>query len=1127
MRGKQFSEILSGLAEALSIPGARVEAVGLVPSCEALVLARLSLKIDGPLLIITRDEKSAEELHQHLQFFWPVERGRGLYLYPRLKSDFLAGEARQQRIEALEGLRRVEEGPVALVASLEAVSQEVPPVEVFYGSVLEISRSQTLDRDELSRRLTESGYRRVDMVEEGGDYGVRGGIVDVFSPLNENPLRIEFFGDQVESIREFNPADQLSIKKVERARILPLVEPVPTERGSESVTPKPFGGAIFEYLGARGVVVLDEADLVKEKLETPGQEDDEKKERTEGLVSASSAGPPCRIDPALLAEALEKNPVLELSTLPLSREGNNGAFTLTTNTVTSFKGRFHAFIEQLKEWMVRGSSVLLVSHNEYQARRLKALLEDYDLGARIYGDLLELTGEGAGDGFHALPSLSICVGSLPSGFEFPAVGMVVITEAEVFGAAKKVREKGKPKPGKFFSDFRDLKVGDYVVHLDYGIGQYLGISHINVTERNAEFLKIRYAGGEALYVPVESLNLVQKYLGSGDVRPQLDRLGGTAWKRKKASVKESIRRLAEELLELYAARQAAEGHPFSPDGHWHQEFDSAFEYEETPDQLKAIEEVKADMERPGPMDRLICGDVGYGKTEVAMRASFKAVMDSKQVAVLVPTTILAQQHFNTFSRRFEPYPVRVEMLSRFKTPGEQKAVIEGLARGSVDIVIGTHRLLQKDIVFKDLGLVVVDEEQRFGVRHKERLKKLRKSVDVLTITATPIPRTLHLSLMGVRDLSIIDTPPEDRLSIETHLVRFSDDIIRKAILKEIERGGQVYFVHNRVENIEAMRKYLRKVVPEGRVGVAHGQLPERALEKKMLSFLKREFDILLATSIIESGLDIPSVNTIIINRADRFGLAQLYQLRGRVGRDRYKAYAYLLIPGRDTVTDVARKRLKAIQEFTELGSGFRLAARDMEIRGAGNILGAEQSGHIAAVGFDLYCRLIEETVHEIKGEEYEEEVETEVDLGIQGFIPQDYVTDTNLRLMIYKKLSSLKEVESLQSYARDLEDRYGKLPPPVERLIEYFEIKIMARALKLERLKMEEGACLMTFHPSTPLDPGAVIELVKRKGEGAGFVSENSVQIKLHDGGWENAFMDLKKVLQDFISHDNLNRNGL
>ncbi len=1125
MSDRSFEEILGALSETLCESRKSAEVMGLLPSARALLLAKLYEKTARPMLIITGDNQTGRELHRDMEFFWPAEKGRGLFFYPHLRSGFMAQEARLERMEALEGLRSNAEGPAAAVASLNAVFQSVPPEETFVAHLLEISCGDFLDRDNLSRSLSDAGYQRADMAEEVGDFSVRGGIVDVFPPLSENPVRIEFFGDKVESIREFSVADQLSIKRVEKIRVVPVKEPTAEEQPARQGGSQPMEGTVFEYLGANGVIVLDEAGLIREKLKAgPPQEEQEEMSEGEVAFSSDSSPMPRYLDTALLREGMERAVVLGLSTLSLGPEDQDAAHNLVSNRVASFRGKFNNFIEQLKSWIAGGYSTLLVSHNEYQARRMKALLEDYDLGAKIYGHLRELAGEGGGWKSSALPPLAICIGSLTAGFEIPAARLVVVTELEVFGAVKKVREKTKRKAGKFVSDFRDLRVGDFVVHVDYGIGQYRGMFDLGINSRSSEFLKIQYAGGEFLYVPVESLNLVQKYAGSGAVQPSLDRLGSSAWKRKKASVKESVRKLAKELLELYASRELVEGHSFSPDNPWHQEFDSAFEYEETPDQLKAIEEVKADMERPRAMDRLICGDVGYGKTEVAMRASFKVVMDSKQVAVLVPTTILAQQHLNTFSRRFEPYPVKLEVLSRFKSPKEQNAILEGLAEGRVDIVIGTHRLLQKDVVFKNLGLMVVDEEQRFGVKHKEKLKKLRKMVDVLTLTATPIPRTLYLSMMGVRDLSIIDTPPEDRLSIETHLLRFSDQVIRKAIMKEIERGGQVYFVHNRVESIEAMRKYLRKLVPEVKIGVAHGQMRERSLENIMIRFLSREFDLLLATSIIESGLDISSVNTILINRADRFGLSQLYQLRGRVGRDKYKAYAYLLVPAKDAITEIARERLKAIQELTELGSGFRLATRDMEIRGAGNILGAEQSGHIATVGFDLYCRLIEETIHEIKGDEYQEELEAEIDLGYQGMIPQDYVTDTNLRLMIYKKLSPLKEAEELSGYRGELEDRYGKLPPPMQKLMEYFEIKIMAGRLRLEKLKIEGENCLLTFHETTPLEPDAVIDLVKRKGEGARFVSDKTIQIKLYDGDSENIFIYLKKLLQDFINNDNFNR---
>ncbi len=674
------------------------------------------------------------------------------------------------------------------------------------------------------------------------------------------------------------------------------------------------------------------------------------------------------------------------------------------------------------------------------------------------------------------------VGHLSRGFRLPEAGLQLWAETDVFEEERKTHEQRRRSATRtFLSDFRDLKVDDLVVHVDHGIGVFVGLKRIDVGSAPQEFMELRYAGEDKLFVPVERLDLVQKYTGAA--RPSLDKLGGTTWEKAKTRVKKAMRDMAEELLKLYAARKAMPGHAFTPDSHWQQEFEDSFEWELTVDQANAITDIKRDMESSTTMDRLLCGDVGYGKTEVAMRAAFKAVMDGKQVAFLAPTTVLAFQHLKTLKDRFAAFPVRVDMVSRFRTKGEQKQTLEDLQAGKVEIIVGTHRLLSKDVAFRDLGLLVVDEEQRFGVAHKERIKQMRKRVDVLTMTATPIPRTLNMSLAGIRDMSIIETPPKDRLSIQTNVVKFDQAVISRAIRTEIERGGQVYFVHNRVESIYSLGDLITRLVPEARVVVGHGQMDEETLEKAMVDFVAHKYDVLLATTIIENGLDISNANTIIINRADRYGLSQLYQLRGRVGRSDRRAYAYLLVPPEDSLSTVAKKRLAAIREFSDLGSGFRVAALDLEIRGAGNLLGGEQSGHIEAIGFDMYMKLLEQTIKELKGEEIEDELRANVNLRVDLRIEDDYIPDMNQRLTVYRRMGGVRTEDELDRLVLEVRDRYGPPPDSVLNLAEYAAIRLLADRIGLESIDREGAAVVLKFRPAAKLDPAWLFRVVQRRGD--------------------------------------------
>ncbi len=736
-----------------------------------------------------------------------------------------------------------------------------------------------------------------------------------------------------------------------------------------------------------------------------------------------------------------------------------------------FSGRVGDWAAEVKSGRQGGDTIVFVANSPGLAERTIELLADYQIFAAPIEQAEDVR----------TASVLVGTGHLSRGFRLPEAGLQLWAETDVFEEERKTHERRRSAARTFLSDFRDLKVGDLVVHVDHGIGVFVGLKRIDVGTTPQEFMELRYFGEDKLFVPVERLDLVQRYTGAS--RPALDKLGGTTWEKAKTRVKKAMRDMAEELLKLYAARKAVAGHAFSPDSHWQQEFEDAFEWDLTVDQKTAIADIKGDMESPTTMDRLLCGDVGYGKTEVAMRAAFKAVMDGKQVAFLAPTTVLAFQHLKTLKDRFAAFPVRVDMVSRFRTKAEQKATLEDLKAGKVEIIVGTHRLLSKDVEFRDLGLLVVDEEQRFGVAHKERIKQMRKRVDVLTMSATPIPRTLNMSLAGIRDMSIIETPPKDRLSIQTNVVKFDQAVISAAIRTEIERGGQVYFVHNFVESIFSIGELITRLVPEARVVVGHGQMGEEELEKAMVDFVAHKYDVLLATTIIENGLDISNANTIIINRADRYGLSQLYQLRGRVGRSDRRAYAYLLIPPEDSLSGVAKKRLAAIREFSDLGSGFRVAALDLEIRGAGNLLGGEQSGHIEAVGFDMYMKLLEQTIKELKGEELEDELRANVNLRVDLRIDDDYIPDMNQRLTVYRRMAAVRSDDELEQLAAEVRDRYGPLPESVQNLADYAAIRLLSDRIGVESLDREGSVVVLKFRPEARLDPGWLFRVVQRRGD--------------------------------------------
>ncbi len=1069
---------------------------GLSDPAKALVTAALvSGRIRGNVLFVTSDSASAQRCRRALATWLGEERVSLFPVLEVLPYEVVAqiSEAGPERVRALYSLTRP--GQVIVVPATALPRRLVPP-PAFWEGCFTLASQEQVALEQLSRRLVESGYRRVDLVQMNGEFSVRGGIVDIFSPAHTRPVRIELFGDEIDNVRFFSPDDQRSLDVVDQATIIParefIVTPAALERGrdeiarayhttlSEPMTEEqqrlgsaieevlerldqgiwwdglvayspyfyPSLSSLFDYVLPESLVILDEPGRTHQVL---GQWE---KELSSIYSSRLEKGMLLREQlhayagaEAIMAE-IARFRQLTLSLLAPDRQATDEQRIATRPGVT-FRGNWKGLVGEVRRWQEEGRRVVMAVGDLDKGHKLAEQLREEYQAPVVTSCLDEVPRPG---------TVRIIRLPLPAGFELPSLGLVVVTETEIYGPRPKSSSPATARRKRPSADWLEFRVGDFVVHDVHGIGKYLGVRTLEIEGNKKDYLFVQYAGSDALYVPTDQVGLIEKYVGREGHEPRLSKLGGSDWNKVKNRVKKSVRAMAQELLHLYAVREKITGYAFSPDTVWQEEFEADFAYEDTPDQTKATREIKADMERKRPMDRLLCGDVGYGKTEVAMRAAFKAVADGKQVGVLVPTTILAQQHLHTFGERFDGYPVRIEVLSRFRRPKEQQQVLADLARGKIDILIGTHRLLSKDVKFSELGLLVVDEEQRFGVAHKERLKQLRQSVDVLTMTATPIPRTLHMAMTGLRDISMIDTPPENRYPVQTYVLPYDDDLIRDVIARELSRQGQAFYVHNRVRSMDRKARHLAELLPEAKVASAHGQMLEDHLEQLMLKFLDKEYDVLACTTIIESGLDMPNVNTLLVEDAEKMGLAQLYQLRGRVGRSERLAYAYFMYRRDKVLSGVAEKRLHAISEFTELGSGFKLAMRDLEIRGAGNILGPEQHGFIMAVGFDLYCQLLEESLRELQGLPLPEvKPGVSVELGINAFLPDSYVSDGRQKLDLYMKLSSAESLQAVHEVTEELIDRYGELPRPAENLVAVARVRAYALALGLVSISQAHG----------------------------------------------------------------------
>ncbi|MDD3221849.1 MAG: transcription-repair coupling factor [Clostridia bacterium] len=1078
-------------------------------------------------LIITHSEKRVKEIYEDYQFF-----DRNVYDYPARDIIFYSADVHgqllvRQRLAVIQKL--LEKEPVTVVTTIDGLMDSLLPPEKIAQQIIRLREGGTADRENMVKRLVHMGFERVFQVESPGQFSVRGGILDVYNLADDCPYRIEFWDDEIDTIRSFDAASQRSIERHEAVSIYPAAEMVFTDERitqgllklkrdvDESIKvfkkegkaeeagrlkhlyeetreafENSFGGAnvdsligyfyeekvsFLDYFPKESTLIfLDEPARLREKAEGVAAEFEESmKSRLEKGYIVSGQMDVLRSEKEIFHQ-LGKRRCLMLSTLD-QKTGMmpyKHRYHVTVQSIQAYSRNFELLVKDLKRWKSRKYRMVLVAHSKTRAQHLAKDLEEYNLTAAVTETMDRTVEEG---------QIIICHGNLHSGVEYPMIRFVILSESDIFGEPKRRKRKKSEYSGQKLNGFMDLSIGDYVVHENHGLGVYKGIEKIEIDKVEKDYIKIEYSGGDNLYILATQLDMIQKYAGADAKRPKLNRLGGQEWGRTKTRVRGAVKDLAEDLIKLYAVRQSQEGFAYGPDTIWQQEFEEAFPYEETDDQLTAIEAAKRDMESHRIMDRLICGDVGYGKTEVAIRAAFKAVQDGKQVVLLVPTTILAQQHYNTFTQRMKDYPINIRTMSRFRTKAEQAATVKELKKGMVDILIGTHRVLSKDIEFKNLGLLIVDEEQRFGVTHKEKIKKLRENVDVLTLTATPIPRTLHMSLIGIRDMSVLGEPPMDRMPVQTYVMEYNEEMVREAIAREVGRGGQVYYVFNRVNGIVEMTAAIQKLAPDAEVAFAHGQMSERELEKVMYRFINGEIDVLVSTTIIETGLDISNVNTVIIHDADRLGLSQLYQLRGRVGRSNRTAYAFLLYRRNTILKEVAEKRLAAIREFTEFGSGFKIAMRDLEIRGAGNLLGQQQSGHMESVGYDLYCKMLNEEVLKLKGETVvDDDFETVLELDVDAYIPATYIKNEVQKLEIYKRIAGVATEEEYDEMIDELSDRFGDLPKSAQNLLDIALLKAEAHEACITQLSCKGDETKIYLYNRAAVCVERIPELVARYG---------------------------------------------
>lgn len=1100
---KAFLTPLQGLAEFEQIKEKSKTNKGIlqVSGCMESQKSHLMYGLSGIApyrLILAEDERRAREIYEDYRFY-----DRKVYSYPAkdllfFQADIHGNLLIRQRMKVIKAL--LEEKELTVVTSIDGCMDFLESLEKIKEQLIHYESDSTVDTEQLKNQLVALGYERVGQVEMPGQFSVRGGIVDIYCLTEENPWRIELWGDEIDSIRSFDPESQRSLENLEELTIYPAVEHI----GDKDMV------SFLDYFPEeRTIIFLDEPNRLTEK---GGAVEEEYRQSRMHREEKGSRNLPenwlCSFEQ--LQKELNKRNCISVCALEPKQAGwkVREKFYLEVKSISAYNNSFELLVKDLHQYKKQGYRIALLSGSRTRAERLAKDLQEEGLAA-FYGqdyDREICPGE-----------IMVVYGHAKKGFEYPLIKLAVMTESDIFGQEQKKKKKKKNYSGSRIQDFAELSIGDFVVHEKHGLGIYRGIEKVEVDRIVKDYIKIEYRGGSNLYIPATQLDCLQKYSGADASKaPKLNKLGTQEWNKTKSKVRGAVKNIAKELVELYAVRQEKEGYVCGPDTVWQREFEEMFPYEETEDQLSAIEDAKRDMESTRIMDRLICGDVGYGKTEVALRAAFKEVQESRQVAYLAPTTILAQQIYNTFVQRMKEFPVRVELLCRFRTPAQQKKAIEDLKKGQVDVIIGTHRILSKDVQFKNLGLLIVDEEQRFGVTHKEKIKQLKKDVDVLTLTATPIPRTLHMSLIGIRDMSVLEEPPMDRMPIQTYVMEYDEETVREAINRELRRGGQVYYVYNRVTDIADVALRIAKLVPDARVDFAHGQMSERELENVMYSFVNGDIDVLVSTTIIETGLDISNVNTMIIHDSDRYGLSQLYQLRGRIGRSNRTAYAFLMYRKNVMLKETAEKRLAAIREYTDLGSGFKIAMRDLELRGAGNLLGAQQHGHMNAVGYDLYCKMLNEAVKEAKGIHTMEDFETSVDLNVDAYIPDSYISNEFQKLDIYKRIAGIETQQDYDDMLEELLDRFGEPGKAVLNLLAIAKLKAIAHQGYVTEIKQTGKTVRFTLYEKARLNTEGFPALMQKYRRGLQFKNEQEPKFILEPQG--NLILALTEFAEELKS---------